>query len=369
MERENWEAAVGALQQAVASYEEQQQEKEGTAAWLALAAASRQIEQEADADAALQRAMDLATPPIPHSLVVACREEREFLATMAEEGRASPGMEALLAEVEQFEENLPGLRRLMRSKMAAVPFAPPQLRIQLLGETQVSIGGETVTRSDWQTPMAPSLLYLLLAHADGLTKEEIGLYLWPDHSPGRLKVNFQKTIYRLRRAVASDVVVYDEETKQYRFNRELDYTCDVESFRLHLMEARTATTAEERKTAYRAALELYRGPYLADDDEIWAESTREALAEAYREAALDLAELYLEEDSYTHVLKLCRRLLSEDPCLEEAHRLAMRAHAGRGNMAGVVRQYQRCERALEEEIRVAPSPHTMELYNHLTGTA
>lgn len=366
--RGDLDSAYSALQRAAVRYEEQQQEREAAAAWLALAGVCWRSEREEDAVTHLKRALDLVLPAIPHALIAAAREEQDLLTAMAGSKKPLSGVDTLLAEVEQFEEEIPGLRRLMRRKMATVPFAPPRLRVQLLGETEVSLGGTVISRSDWQTQMAPSLLYLLLANPDGLTKEEIGLYLWPDHSPGRLKVIFQKTIYRLRRALASDVVVYDEETKQYRFNRELDYTCDVERFRLHLMEARTATNAEERKGAYSAALDLYRGPYLADADEIWAGPTREALAEAYREAALDLAELYLEEGSYTQVLNICRRLLAEDPCLEEAHRLAMRAHAGRGNMAGVVRQYKRCERALEDEIRVAPSPHTLELFYDLTGT-
>ncbi|NLF66316.1 MAG: hypothetical protein GX579_17120, partial [Chloroflexi bacterium] len=89
----------------------------------------------------------------------------------------------------------------------------------------------------------------------------------------------------------------------------------------------------------------------------------------YREAALELAELDLQEGAYTQVLTICRRLLTEDPCLEEAHRLAMRAHAGRGNMAGVVRQFNRCQQALQEEIRVVPSQRTVELYHLLTATA
>ena len=114
-----------------------------------------------------------------------------------------------------------------------------------------------------------------------------------DYSPGRL-VNFQKTIYRLRRALGQDIITYDEETQQYRFNRSLDYTYDVDLFRMYLLEARTAMGAAEQAKAYRQALDLYRGPYLANEDALWIWPEREALAEAYREAALELAELDLQ---------------------------------------------------------------------------
>jgi LuxR family transcriptional regulator, maltose regulon positive regulatory protein len=363
------EAALPHLQNAVDVYEKQNRATEAATAYLALAAAHHTAGQLQTAVEAVDRALQLMVSGYPPRFVADAREQREFLIEVISESPALSGLEQLLAAIDDYEEKLPSLRRVLRRKMATVPFGPPRIRIHLLGEPQVSIGGQVVARSDWQTPMAPALLYLVLAHPEGLTKEEIGTFLWPEYSPGRLKVNFQKTIYRLRRALVQDVVIYDEETQQYRFNRDLDYTHDVELFRMHLLEARTASGPVERAGAYRSALELYRGPYLDGEDELWIWPEREALAEAYREAALELAELDLQEEAFTRVLALCRRLLAEDPCLEEAHRLAMRAHAGRGNMAAVVRQFNRCQQALEEEIRVYPSQRTIELYHSLTATA
>jgi LuxR family transcriptional regulator, maltose regulon positive regulatory protein len=357
------------LDKAASLYSDQQRTAEHAAARLALAAAQSAAGHAEGALRSIEAALRLVASGYQPRFVADLREQRELLNDLANREPSLAPFRELLATVEAFEEALPKLRRVLRRKMATVPFGPPRVRIHLLGEPQVTVGSEAVTRSDWQTPMAPALLYLLLARPEGLTKDEIGTFLWPDYSPGRLKVNFQKTIYRLRRALVQDVVVYDEETQQYRFNRALDYTYDVELFRMHLLEARTASSAGERASAYRSALELYRGPYLDGEDELWIWPEREALAEAYREAALELAELDLEEEAFTRVLALCRRLLAEDPCLEEAHRLAMRAHAGRGNMAAVVRQFHRCQQALEEEIRVHPSQRTVELYHMLTATA
>ncbi len=93
---------------------------------------------------------------------------------------------------------------------------------------------------------------------------------------------------------------------------------------------------------------------------------REALAEAHRQASLALARLYLGERQPGLALRISRRLLAEDPCLEEGHRLAMRAHAARGNMAAVVRQFEACQRALHDEIQVLPSSQTVDLYSKLT---
>lgn len=361
--------ALPYLQQAATGFEEQKQDHQAAAAYLALAAAHHKLNHKPEVDNAFGKALGLVAGSLPPPFVVAAREHRDLVAEIAESNAGSEGARHLLEAIDAFEEKLPLLRRALRRKIATVPLGPPHIRIHLLGEPQVSVGGQLVTRSEWQTPMAPALLYLLLAHPEGMTKEEIGSVLWPDYSPGRLKINFQKTIYRLRRALVQDIVVYDEETQQYRFSRALDYTYDVELFRMYLLEARTASGPLERASAYRSALELYRGPYLDGEEELWVWPEREALAEAYREAALELAELDLKEEAYTRVLVLCRRLLTEDPCLEEAHRLAMRAHFGRGNMAAVVRQFHRCQQALQEEIHVHPSQRTIELYQSLTAAA
>jgi DNA-binding SARP family transcriptional activator len=79
-----------------------------------------------------------------------------------------------------------------------------------------------------------------------------------------------------------------------------------------------------------------------------------------------LAELYLEGGRHTAALECCQRAFTEDPCLEEAHRLAMRVHAEMGNRAAVVRQFKRCQQALLEEVNVPPSSQTMMLYETLT---
>lgn len=361
--------AIPHLEKAIAIYEKQRQLTDAASACLSLAAAKEAVIGYQAAEQAVVKALQLVSTRFPAGFVVAAREQAETLRSLRDRTPVPANLEELLAAVEAFEQELPRLRHRLRRKMATVPFGPAKIRLRLLGEAEVTVGDRVVSRSDWQTPMAPSLLYLLLAHPEGLTKEEIGAFLWPDYSPGRLKVNFQKTIYRLRRALVQDVVVYDEESQLYHFNRGLDYTYDVDLFRMYLLEARTATGPDEQAGAYRRALELYRGPYLANEEDLWIWPEREALAEAYREAALELAELDLDDGAYTQVLAICRRLLSEDPCLEEAHRLAMRAHAGRGNMAGVVRQFNRCRQALQEEICVVPSPRTVELYHLLTATA
>ena len=155
------------------------------------------------------------------------------------------------------------------------------------------------------------------------------------------------------------------EEDRYQFNRSLDYEYDVEIFLGRLAQAQMATAPEGQVAAYQAAVRIYKGSYLPEAEGEWAWWERERLQQAHLEATVKLAELHLGAGRHTTALEFCQLALSEDSCLEEAHRLAMRAHAAMGNQAGVVRQFKRCQHALQEEVNVPPSSQTVTLYETL----
>jgi two-component SAPR family response regulator len=265
--------------------------------------------------------------------------------------------------VTDFEQSIPSLRRRLRQQASIIPFASPSLEIQAFARAQVTLNGKVLTNSDWQTQSARDLFFCLLAHPDGLTKEELGNLIWPDSTSPQLKLKFKNTIYRLRQALVQEAVLFDDD--RYRFNHGLDYEYDVESFLGEIEKARTAANPPQKANAYRAAISHYKGPYLPEVEGDWVWWERERLARAYVEATLKLAEYHLESKEYRKTLDYCQRILAQDPYLEEAHRFAMRAHAGMGNRAGVVRQFQLCRQVLLDEINAPPSPQTTQLYETL----
>jgi LuxR family maltose regulon positive regulatory protein len=164
--------------------------------------------------------------------------------------------------------------------------------------------------------------------------------------------------------LGQDVVLFDADL--YRFNRALDYEYDVELFRTRLQQAQADGDTAAKQAAYREAISLYGGSYLPEAEGTWVLPEREELHRAHCQAVTWLAEHHLLTGEVQLALDYCHRLLDNDPCLEQAHRLAMRAHAAGGDRAAVVRQYQRCRQALLEEIGAAPSRQTEELYRTLT---
>lgn len=313
----------------------------------------------------LKHAFRLAPDLDQHLLVILAREARELLEIAEEDPELRYRANHLLQKVEGFENRLPALRRFLRQRaLPSITFGPPELVVRALGSEEVWLDGRLITIGDWQTRTARDLFFLLLARPEGLTKEGIGLEIWPDADPGQLKTRFKNAIYRVRRALGQDVIQFGED-HLYSFNWAMDYKYDVQAFETALDQAAVEIRSDRRVSLYQSALSLYGGDYLPDVDQEWVAPTRENLYQLYVDAMLNLALYHLEQQEFRTALQWTQQLLEEDPCHEEAHRVAMRAYAGLGNRSGVARQFQICRDALWEQIQVPPSPQTLTLYERL----
>jgi DNA-binding SARP family transcriptional activator len=75
-----------------------------------------------------------------------------------------------------------------------------------------------------------------------------------------------------------------------------------------------------------------------------------------------LAAHYLAEEHYDEAARWARCVLEENRCDETAYRQLMRAYAGQGRRSEALRQYQRCEHVLGEELGVQPMPETTAVF-------
>jgi LuxR family maltose regulon positive regulatory protein len=340
------------------------QKVERARASLYLALAHHSAGNQAEALIELERTFNLAVDlESEHILVTAGRDAKNLLKDAEKAPLFGPQVIKLIRRIDQFERNIPGLRRDIRQQAAVVPFAPPKLTLKALGSAQVFVDGKLVSGADWEAQVARDLLFCLLAFPEGLTKEVVGEMLWPGVSPDKLRLRFKKTIYRLRHAMNQNVVLFEHDT--YLFNWELDYEYDVESFEKMLSVAGTAIDPGERVSAYRDAVDLYGGPYLPGVEGSWVSLERERLFLTFMDALLKLCEHHLEAGDYESTLEYCQLAQSYDQCQEDFYRLAMRASAALGNHAEVVRQYENCRRALSTELGISPSPQTEALYQSL----
>ena len=296
----------------------------------------------------------------PTMVIAAANRYYDQLVKLRDLDYVGEQMEELLARVSEFWNELPELRRYVRQHALAVPFAPPVLHIRALGKMQLRVNKRLVTSSEFQTQTARDLFYLLLAHPEGLSKEEIGAIFWPDASPRDIKLRLKNTVYRLRHAIGKNVILLDQDN--YRFNSTLDYEYDVESFLKENALGLKARDLLQKLAHFREAAKLYKGPFLPEITETWVHSVRESLQQICINILLETAEIYLDMGNFPLALEYCQRALAVDDCLELAYRLSFRIYAAMGDRASVVRQYSRCCEVLSREVHAEPSQQTQSLY-------
>lgn len=356
--------AAEVLADAAASLEAGGQKIEGARSKLLLAASLFELGETRLAEEHLAEVFKLvAGLENGHCLVSSARLVKPFLQASAASRRQGRKVLRLLDQVTGFEGEIIPLQRRLRQQSTVVTPGPPRLRVRAFGAAQVLLGDKAVASSDWQTQVTRDLFFLILSDPRGWSKESIGEILWPESSPAQLRLRFKNTIYRLRRALQQDVILFDGE--RYSFNRQLDYEYDVEQFLGFLSQAKEETDAGQKIKAYQSALKYYQGDFLPDIGGAWVVPEQERLRAAFLKAGLELARLYLESQQYDQSLEVSQRLIAAEPYLEEAYVAAMYASAASGNRPAVARVYEKLKQTLHDELGTPPSPHTDHLYHTL----
>jgi LuxR family transcriptional regulator, maltose regulon positive regulatory protein len=265
--------------------------------------------------------------------------------------------------VNSYQNDIPKFRRRIRRKTTLVTFAPAVLEIFSLNEVKVKSNNIWLSSSDWQTQSARDLFFLLLSKPNGLTKEEIGVILWPEDSEQELKFHFKNAIYRVRRAISKDCILLDGD--RYLFNRNLDFRFDVEDFRREVKNIHLANNWDEKLRHYKRIIEIYKGPYLPNMDASWIIRKRNELATLFLNTLHEISKEAFKNELFEFCIEISLKILEQEPCNEEAFRISMRSQSAIGNKMEVERLFKLCEKRLMEELEAPPSQKTRKLYHTL----
>jgi two-component SAPR family response regulator len=305
------------------------------------------------------------TAPLFSPLLQVVSQARSWLVALQEDAEIGPALTTWLESVAQADAQLPTLRKHLRRLLYTVPIQAPHLTIQAFGKPRVRVNGKLVTSAQWKTASVRELFFYILAASRPLTKEEIGETLWPEVDTAQLKLRFKNDLYRLRRALGKDIILFED--NHYRFSRLLDYEYDVEDFTAQLSKAKTETQIEEKIAHLRTATGLRNGTYLQGVDATWAWPERERLDRICLDALKQQTDLQRQSGNLQAALQACQEILRIDLCREDIHRLAMQLHAEQGEHLAVIWQYQACRDVLRSELGVDPSEETNALYRQLVA--
>jgi tetratricopeptide (TPR) repeat protein len=164
---------------------------------------------------------------------------------------------------------------------------------------------------------------------------------------------------RLLAAVSARLCGRSGEGDSIRLNPELSIWIDSEEFTQAYTQG---VNGEPDALAHlETCIELYRGEFMAGYYDDWALFERERLRNLYLAALEHLAAGYKSQGQYEQALAHARALVSQDPWSEEAQREVMRLYHLLGRSASALRQYETCQRLLEDELGVEPDPETRAL--------
>jgi DNA-binding SARP family transcriptional activator len=216
------------------------------------------------------------------------------------------------------------------------------------------------------------LRYLVAQPKHRETVDKLMAALWPEDAPEVAERKLRIAISALRCSLNRDIVREPGggyilcKGQAYQLNPSLQLHIDVDELLALYQAGQKACDNEKRISYYEQACQMYSGPFLTEDVYAeWSYFRREELMKTYVIMCDTLAEYYLQSQSYEAAAQWATAILKVDRCDEEAHRQLIRAYAAQGRRSEAMRQYQKCERVLGEELGVQPMPETQKLLQML----
>ena len=251
---------------------------------------------------------------------------------------------------------------------AGTAAADGPLHVRALGPLELVLGDRLLTGASWGAARAKELLFLLLCHPRGRTKEQIGMALWPDASPGQVHNSFHVTVHRLRRALG-DAGWIVMEGDRYRLDPRRTVELDALRFEPELESALAEVDETEGGRGLErleSALALHRGP-LFDGEAVgdWHLELRDRLESRFAAGLAALAAAHERAGRLREAAETWRKLLAADEVHEQACRGLMRCLAQLGERAAALRAYRDLASRLWDELATEPAPETTELFERL----
>src|SRR5882672_9325 len=236
------------------------------------------------------------------------------------------------------------------------------LILELLGTLSLRDETRPVPVAAQQKRPVGLLAILGLGGKPGLSRDRIEAYLWPESSGARAQHALDQTVYAIRHALGSDVIVATG--RELRLNPEL-VQVDVWEFEQAI-----------RASQWTVAVGHYKGPlldgfHLADSHELdsWIESNRTRLRLEYQKALEFLANLAAEATDHSQTVLWLRRLANSDPLSAGATKKLMLALAAAGDRAGAVQYARVYQELVRQELEMEPDAEIEDLAAALSRPA
>jgi DNA-binding SARP family transcriptional activator len=245
---------------------------------------------------------------------------------------------------------------------------PPRVQVQVMGRFEVRSGG-TPMRFGRKSPTRPLavLKYLAACGPRGAAESEIADALWPDQDGDVALRSLAVNLHRLRKLLGDASTVVHRDRRLMLDARQV--WSDAAAFELLLESSALASDEAERMRLAQRALDLYRGHFLADEEEAaWTIGVRERLRARFVTGCASLAARLAAAGRLQAARAFYARGLGVDPAVDELCLGMMRCSQVLGEPTTGIAAFRDLERALLAR-RARPAAALQALYAELLKRA
>ena len=234
---------------------------------------------------------------------------------------------------------------------------PWPVRVRTLGGLQIDVDGLPLRFAGKVQKRPLELLKALIAFGgSGVAEAQLADALWPDAEGDDAHNAFVTTLQRLRKLLGHRLALVLQEGR-LSLDRQL---CLVDTWAFESVDPQAADDDDLRR-----ALRLYRGEFLAGDDDGWVLAPRDRWRARFVRAAGALAGRHAAQQRWDDAIACLEGALQVDATVETFYQQLMTLQARLGRSADVPRTYRRCRDALASAGQARPSPSTEALLSRL----
>lgn len=229
-----------------------------------------------------------------------------------------------------------------------------KLEVHLLGQFNVLKDHEPI-----EIPSRPAqslFAYLVISAGTAHRREKLAGLLWPDASESNARSNLRHALWRLRSAIGDEYFLADKIS--------IAFNADAE----HWLDTVILEDGDDKEGSSQDLLEaiaIYGGELLPGFYDDWVILERERYRAVFEKKVQGLLDRLVKEERWADVLEWGERWIAMGHAPEPAYRALMFAYCGLGDSAGMASTYQRCIKALRDELGVEPSQETKTAYEYL----
>jgi DNA-binding SARP family transcriptional activator len=240
--------------------------------------------------------------------------------------------------------------------------------VRTLGGLVIMVGAVSLDKSVLPTSVRRLLELLLCLPGYQTTAHQAARLLWPHHLERSALNSFNVALHGLRRVLEPGLTARSESRYVLRNGRTYRLcveriACDVESF-CQLVCQVQQPLAESATQQLEAAVDLYRGDFLATSAEDFAQERRVQLRRIVLDVLDRLGEWHSVAGDVSAALRVYERLLELEPHREDVWGRLLEVHIAGGDDYQALAALRRCEETLRAA-HIEPSRLLKELHQRI----